>query len=115
MKRILEIRSYSLRPNARAEFIRLFYQEALPMLERWKVDVVAFGQSLEREEGAYLIRAYDSLIQREQSQEAFYGSPEWREGPREGLVSKIESYVDTVLELSSEAINALRDPNLPQH
>ena len=111
MKRILEIRTMNLKPGTRHEFLRL-YREALPLQQkRWGVDVVAYGPSLERPDAVYSIRAYDSLTQREQSQEAFYSSPDWREGPREGLVSKIESYVDTVLELNSETIDALG--NLP--
>ncbi len=114
MKRILEIRTMNLKPGTCSEFLRV-YREALPLQQKgWGVDVVAYGPSLERPHAVYSIRAYDSLEQREQSQEAFYASPDWREGPREGLVSRIESYVDTVLELSSQAIDGLRDPTLPQ-
>jgi hypothetical protein len=30
-------------------------------------------------------------------QDAFYGSEEWRNGPRESIVSRIESHLSTVL------------------
>ena len=46
MNHILEIRSYQLKPGTREEFHRLFLQAALPMLQRWNVDVVAYGPSL---------------------------------------------------------------------
>ena len=44
----VEIRSYNLKPGNRQEFHRLFVETALPMLQRWKVDVVAYGLGLGR-------------------------------------------------------------------
>ena len=110
MKRILEIRSLSLKPGTRNEFLRLF-EQALPLQRQphWGVDVVAYGLSLDGADVAYSIRAYEDLEQRQQSQDAFYGSPEWREGPREAIIACIESYVDTVMEVSEEAIASLRN------
>ena len=35
--RIVEIRSYNLKPGTREQFQKLFEREALPMLKRWKV------------------------------------------------------------------------------
>ena len=43
MKHCVEIRSYNLKPGARDEFHRLVLERSMPMLERWNVDVVAFG------------------------------------------------------------------------
>ena len=37
--RAVEIRSYNLKPGTRDRFHQLFLKEALPMLQRWKVDV----------------------------------------------------------------------------
>jgi hypothetical protein len=94
---IVEIRTYTLKPDSGAEFNRLFVEEALPMLQRWEVDVVAFGPSLHERDAYYLMRAYPSLEEREQSQDAFYGSDEWRNGPREAIVALIESYISVVV------------------
>ena len=44
-------------------------------------------------------------------QNAFYGSEEWRNGPREAIVSRITSYLSTVLWLSPESIEDLRRLN----
>jgi NIPSNAP len=109
MKRILEIRTYHLKPQSRETFMRLFRGKAGPLLERWNVDVVAFGASLEND-GAYLMRAFDSLEARKREEDAFYSSAEWRDGPRAAILECIESYLDTVLELEEHAINALRIP-----
>ena len=40
MKHCVEIRSYNLKPGTRDEFHRLVLERSMPMLERWKVDVV---------------------------------------------------------------------------
>jgi len=67
MKYTVEIRTYTLKPGARDEFVRDFDHDSLPLLERWGVDVIAFGPSLEREDGAYLMCAYANLEHRTRS------------------------------------------------
>lgn len=108
MRKCVEIRSYNLKPGTRERFHELFVGEALPMLRRWHVDVVAGGPSPHDETSYYLIRAYPSLAGRQQSQDAFYGSDEWRQGPREAVLELIESYTSIVLELDDATIDALR-------
>ena len=78
------------------------------MLERWGVDLVAFGPSPHDTNSYYLIRAYRDLADREASQQAFYGSAEWRQGPREPIVSLIKSDTSIVLELEPTLVEALR-------
>jgi len=90
MTAVVEIRTYRLRPCCGAAFHRTVVEESVPMLQRWGVDVVAFGPSLHADDSYYLIRWYASLEERQRSQDAFYGSDEWRHGPREGIVSRIE-------------------------
>jgi hypothetical protein len=108
MKHFVEIRSYNLKAGTRTQLHDLFVQEALPMLKRWNVDVVAFGPSPHDEDSYYLIRRYDSLAHREQSQDAFYGSDEWKQGPREAILAFIENYTSIVLEMDEMALNGLR-------
>jgi len=104
----VEIRAYNLRPGARAEFERLVREEAVPMLRRWDVDVVAHGPSPHDETTYFLIRAYADLADRQRSQDAFYGSDEWRDGPREQVLALIESYTSVVLALDDGAVQSLR-------
>jgi NIPSNAP len=98
---IIEIRTYRLKPGSGAAFHRTVVEESLPMLERWGVEVVAFGPSLDDDDLYYLVRAYPSLEERQRSQDAFYGSDEWRHGPREAIVSRIESDISVVLPAGS--------------
>ena len=108
MNQFLEIRSYNLKPGTRDEFHRLFIEEAFPLLQRWNVDVVAYGPSLHDENSYYLMRCFDSLTHREESENAFYSSDEWRQGPREAIVSLIENYTEVVLELDDVTLQGLR-------
>ncbi|MGH9883551.1 MAG: NIPSNAP family protein [Pyrinomonadaceae bacterium] len=110
MKKMVEIRSYNLKPGSRNQFHRLVLRESLPLLNRWGVDVVAFGPSLHDSNSYYLIRAYESLDDRQSSQDAFYGSAEWRQGPREAIVSLIDSDTSIVIEMDSSVVDSLRKP-----
>ena len=78
------------------------------MLKRWNVDVVAYGPSLHDENSYYLMRRYDSLADREASENVFYGSDEWRQGPRQAILALIENYSEIVLELDEVTIQGLR-------
>jgi hypothetical protein len=108
MNRVVEIRSYNLKPGTRPAFHRMVVEQAVPMLKRWQVDVIAYGPSLHDDDSYYLMRAYASLEDRQQSQDAFYSSTEWREGPREPLLALIDSYTSTVIELDDATLAGLR-------
>jgi hypothetical protein len=108
MSRFVEIRSYNLKPGSRDELHRLMTELSMPMLERWRVDVVDYGPSLHDADSYFLIRAYDSLEDRQGSQDRFYGSEEWRQGPREPILALIESYTSVVLEMDDATVRGLR-------
>ena len=108
MKKLVEIRSYNLKPGRRDEFHRLVLEKSLPMLKKWKVDLVAFGPSPHDDNSYYLIRSYKNLEDRQASQDAFYGSPEWKQGPRQAIVALIESDTSIVIDLEESVVDALR-------
>ena len=108
MNHLIEIRTLTLKPNSREEFHRLYIEEALPRLQRWNFDIVAHGPSLHDENTYYVIRRYDSLAQREEMEDAYYASDDWRKGPREAMLALIENYMDIVLELDEVAVCGLR-------
>ena len=108
MTNAVEIRSYTLKSGTRDAFHSLMTQQALPMLRRGNVDVVACGPSPHDADSYYLIRAYRDIKEREASQDAFYGSDEWRQGPREAILALIDTYTSIVLMLDDAALQALR-------
>lgn len=107
-QRTVEIRSYNLKPGTRDRFHALFLEEALPMLQRWKVDVVAYGPSLHDQDSYFLMRAFESVEQRQKSEDAFYGSDEWIKGPRERVLADIDSYTTIVIHVDEATLNGLR-------
>ena len=107
--RTLEIRAYNLKPGRHQQFRRLFHEQAFPMLARAGIDVIAFGPSLDDENSWFLVRSFASLTDRQLSEDAFYGSREWREGPRAAVLDCIESYTTVVVELDRTTVEGLRD------
>ena len=111
MNHLIEIRSINLKPGARDEFHRIYIEEALPLLKRWNFDVVAHGPSLHDENSYYVIRRFNNLAQREEMEDAYYASDDWRHGPRETMLALIESYTDIVLEVDEVTVQGLRKRN----
>jgi ketosteroid isomerase-like protein len=107
--RVVEIRSYNLKPGTRDRFHERFVSEALPLLERFSIDVVAYGPSLHDRDSYFLVRSFAALDERERSEDAFYGSEEWRKGPREAVLADIESYTTTVVRLDEATLAGLRN------
>ena len=106
---VVEIRSYNLKPGTRERFHQLFLKEALPMLRRWKVDVVAYGPSRHDADSWFLMRAFPGVPERQKSEDAFYGSDEWRNGPRAAILADIVSYTTIVLPLDEVTVRGLRN------
>ncbi len=109
---ILEIRTYRLKPGTTDEFVRVMGEECAPLLARAGIRVVRCGASLEAEDGfeeAYLIRAFESRAERDAQEEAFYSSTAWLFGPRDAIMSRIDSYHTIVLDVAEDAIATLQD------
>jgi hypothetical protein len=111
-QRFVEIRSYELKSGTAGVFDRLVTGESAPMLRRHGIDVVAFGPSLHDQNAYYLMRAYANLQELERGEDAFYGSEEWRLGPREAILTCIDRYASIVVELDNVTIDGLRRPSI---
>ena len=110
--RVVEIRSYNLKPGTRDRFQSLFEREALPMLKRWKVDVVAYGPSPHDKDSWFLMRGFPSVGERQTSEDAFYGSEEWIKGPRAAILAGIDTYATIVIPVDESTLNGLRKTGL---
>lgn len=108
---LLEIRTYRLKPGTIDAFHQAMHERAVPMLRDKGMNVVTYGKSDHEEETYHLVRAYASREALDAEQAAFYGSPEWREGPRGALVDRIETYLNTLLWASPEAVDSMRALN----
>ena len=83
------------------------------MLRAKRMDVVAYWRSDHEEETYYLVRSYSSLETLKIEQNAFYGSDDWKLGPRIELVDRIETYLDTLIWSSDIAVASMRELNNP--
>jgi hypothetical protein len=106
--RVVEIRTFNLKPGTRSEFHRLASEVAAPMQRRWKIDVVACGPSAHDDNSYDVIRAWPTLAERQRTEEGFYGSDEWRKGPQGEIMARIESYTTVVLYLDAATVEGLR-------
>jgi NIPSNAP len=89
---VLDLRTYKLKPGAGEQFARILTDDALPMLERYGIEVVAYGRSLEDADSYYLVRCFASAGERNERLDAFYGSEEWRRQHRERVLGLIDSF-----------------------
>jgi ketosteroid isomerase-like protein len=48
------------------------------------------------------------LSERQRSEDAFYGSAEWRDGPRAAVLAAIESYTTAVIRIDGHTLRGLR-------
>jgi hypothetical protein len=133
MTRVIEIRAYRLKPGAKARFHQLVITQSLPLLQRFRADVVAFGPSCSQanvalplclipagdgrprpalghseEDSYFLIRAYESATDLAQQQAVFYARPEWIEGPRQAILDLIVEHISVVCAADESLIEALR-------
>jgi hypothetical protein len=94
---VIEILTLSLKPNTRDKFHQLYVTESLPLLKKWRIEVVAHGPSQHDENTYYVIRSFKSLEDRQTVEDAFYSSDDWRKGPRAAILALIEHEAYTVI------------------
>ena len=94
---VIEILTLSLKPGTRDKFRQLYIMESLPLLKKWKIEVVAHGPSLHDENSYYVIRSFKSLEDRQKDEDAFYSSDDWQQGPRTAILALIENMATIVI------------------
>jgi len=108
MSKVVEILLYTLKPGTGRKFHKIMDEVSGPLHKSIDMDVVAYGNSLHDSDAYYLIRAYNSLEHLNLSQEAFYKSEAWRNGPRADIISRIGTSQKSVVRLDRDAVEALR-------
>ncbi len=92
-----EILLLKLKQGIGDRFANLYVNEALPLLHKWKFEVLAHGPSLHDATTYYVIRHFKSLEHRQQMEDAYYSSDDWQHGPRAAVFEMLEGYHDIVL------------------
>ena len=108
MTRIIEILMYTLKPGSGLDFHQIMQNVSVPLHLEAGMDVVSYGSSLHDCDSYHLIRSYGSESHRQVSQDTFYASAAWKQGPREDIISRIEISTTTVMALTQDVIDAIR-------
>lgn len=93
---IIEVRNYEIKKDEREKFDQLFQDELIPMLNHWKISVLAFGKSLHDENSYFLIRTFKNLADRKEQLDNFYNSEEWLTNYDSKVMWFIVKYTTTV-------------------
>jgi NIPSNAP len=94
---VIEILTLDIKPGRRDEFHQVYVTQALPLLKKWNFAVVAYGPSLHDANSYYVIRRFKSLEEREKSENAYYGSDDWKGGPREKIFELVDHFAYAVV------------------
>lgn len=94
---VIEILTLDIKPRRRDEFHKVYVTQALPLLRKWNFDVVAYGPSLHDANSYYVIRRFKSLEDREKSEDAYYGSDDWKQGPRDIILGLVDHFAFAVV------------------
>jgi hypothetical protein len=77
-------------PGTRDKFHDVYVKQSLPLQQKWKINVVAFGPSLHDEITYWVVRSFNSLEDWKKSTAAFYASDDWQKGPRAVILAMID-------------------------
>ena len=94
---VIEILILDIKPGKRDEFHKIYEKESLPLLRKWKIKVISYGPSLHDENSYYVVRSFKSLEDRQKSEDAFYSSDDWKNGPRTALLALVDHFAYTLL------------------
>lgn len=112
MVRLLEIRTYKLKPGTADAFHETMHTKAVPFIRSHGMDVVAYGHSDNEEPTYFLARAYANRPALNREQAAFYGSSAWQQSEsRAELLKHISDYANTLIFLSEASIEDMRLQN----
>jgi hypothetical protein len=105
---VFEILTLDIKPGRRDEFHNVYVTQSVPLLKKWNFNLVAYGPSLHDANSYYVIRRFKSLEDRKKSEDAFYGSDDWKSGPRDAIMGLVEHFAyavvstETLKKISSE-------------
>ena len=105
---LLEMRLFTLKPGTRAEFDRISRDGTIPMMRRYGINVVAFGPSLNNEDGYFLLRAFPSEPERVRQSQAIYATDEWEQNYDQPVTSMIADYQTAVMATSEQLVGQLQ-------
>ena len=94
---VIEILTLDIKSGRRDEFHTVYVNQSVPLLKKWNFNLVAYGPSLHDANSYYVIRRFKNLKDREKSEDAFYSSDDWRQGPRDAIMGLVDHFAYAVI------------------
>ena len=94
---MIEILILDIKPGKRDQFHKLYERQSLPLLKKWNIHVIAHGPSLHDANSYYVIRSFKSLQDRQELEDAFYNSDDWKDEPRTAILGLVDHFAYTVI------------------
>jgi hypothetical protein len=101
---IVEVRSYRIKPNKRAEFINLFETKAIPAQRSYGMKIVGPLIDVENPNKFVFLRSFPSLEARDRMREDFYEGPLWKNELEALAMPMLESYDVILCETSTGCV-----------
>jgi len=105
MSRVVEMRTYRLKPGKREEFLRIFRAKSVPAHEEIGMKIVGPFLSVEDADTFFFMRVFPDLASRDGMKERFYEGPLWKNELEQILMPMIDRY-DAVLVEDAENLLA---------
>lgn len=94
--RIVEMRTYRIKPGRRAEFLEIFRTRSMPAHREIGMKIIGPFPSIEDPDVFFFMRGFPDLASRQPMKDAFYEGPLWKGELEAKLMPMIEKY-DVVL------------------
>jgi NIPSNAP len=107
MSSLLEMRLFKLRPGTRDEFHRISDEGTIPMMRRYGINVLAYGPTLNDENGYLLLRSFADEEERVRLSQSLYDNDEWERNYEGPIMSMIESYHTAVIPAADSLVGQL--------
>lgn len=101
---IVEVRSYRIKPNKRAEFIELFETKAIPAQRSYGMKIVGPLLDVENPNKFVFLRSFPSLEERDRMKDDFYEGPLWKNELEAIAMPLLESYDVILCETSAGCV-----------
>lgn len=103
--RLLEMRLFRLHPGTRAEFHRISDEGTIPMMRRFGINVLAYGPTLNDDNGYLLLRSFPSEEERVRLSQSLYASEEWEQNYEVPVMAMIDAYHTAVIPAADALIS----------
>ncbi|GAB3979753.1 hypothetical protein GCM10029978_075980 [Actinoallomurus acanthiterrae] len=94
---LLEIRLFTVQPGTRDEWHQISHEGTIPLMRDCGINVLAYGPSLNDENGYYLLRLFRDEDERVRLSQSMYATDEWLKRYEEPVTAMMAGYQTAVI------------------